>query len=312
MNNEQEQVKDDGVASVPFKSGFVALVGRPSVGKSTLLNACYGGKIAITSRVAQTTRKRMRAVITTDTSQIVLVDTPGLHKPKDALGHTLNQTALATLSDVDIIAHLIDATAEVGTGDAWVSKHVLSSSASYKLLVITKADKTDAAHIQTQIEKAQKFGSYDDVLVVSATQRFNIDAFLALVEAHLPEGPHWFFDDMDVDATDEELISEFIREKILRNTRAEIPHSVAVSVDEMLWKKKDLCSLRATIMVERSGQKAIIIGKQGRFLKQIGTEARRDIEKLLGVRVFLDLVVEVRPKWREDANEIRRLGYEAE
>lgn len=312
MDIEQEISKDSCSSSVPFKSGFVALVGRPSVGKSTLLNACYGGKIAITSRVAQTTRKRMRAVITSDTSQIVLVDTPGLHKPKDALGHTLNQTALSALSDVDIVAHLIDASAEVGTGDAWVSKHVLTSSASYKILVITKADKADSPQIQSQIEKAQQFGSYDDVLVVSATQRFNIDSFLSLVEAHLPEGPHWFFDDMDVDATDEELISEFIREKILRNTRAEIPHSVAVSVDEMRWKKKDLCSIRATIMVERAGQKAIIIGRQGKFLKQIGTEARRDIEKLLGARVFLDLVVEVCPKWRQDANEIRKLGYEAE
>lgn len=295
-----------------FKSGFVALVGRPSVGKSTLLNACYGGKIAITSKVAQTTRKRLRAVITTDTSQIILVDTPGLHKPQDALGKTLNQTALLELNDVEVVAFLVDATAPIGRGDVWVAKHVHASSAAYKILVLTKADKASQAQVNAQLEASSQLGSFDDTLVVSATQHFGVDEFLHRIEDHLPDGPHWFFDDMDVDATDEELMSEFIREKILNLTHDEIPHSVAVHIDDVAWRSKKLCSIRATIMVERAGQKAIIIGKKAALIKEIGMQARRDIEKLVGAQVFLDLVVRVYPKWRNDQNEIRRLGYEAE
>ena len=294
-----------------FHSGFVALVGRPSVGKSTLVNACVGEKVAITSPVAQTTRRRLRAVVNLDYAQIDIVDTPGLHKPKDALGKELNKSALGELADVDVAAFLIDATRPVGRGDEWVAKHVEASRASFKLLVITKADLADPEQVSSQLDAARSLMRFDDEIVVSARDGFNVDAFLKIVSEHLPEGPKWFPDDMATDATDEELISEYIREKVLLNCRQEVPHSVAVRCDEVRWAKDGHGSILATILVERAGQKAIVIGKGGQMIKKIGTEARRDIEYLFGSKVFLDLEVRVQPQWRRDQSEIRRLGYDA-
>ena len=223
----------------PFTSGFVALVGRPSVGKSTLLNACLGEKVAITSPVAQTTRRRLRAVVNTPTSQLVIVDTPGLHKPKDALGKELNRVALGELADVDAVAMLIDATKPVGRGDQWVANHVQASEAEYKLLVISKADIAAPEQVASQLEAARQLADFDDELVLSATEGFNVDSFVALVSKHLPEGPKWFPDDMDIDATPEDLVAEFVREKVLLNMRQEIPHSVGVICDDIEWGKHD-------------------------------------------------------------------------
>ena len=297
----------------PFRSGFVALVGRPSVGKSTLLNACLGEKVAITSPVAQTTRRRLRAVVNTETSQLVIVDTPGLHKPKDALGKELNRVALGELADVDAVAFLIDATKPVGRGDQWVANHVQASEAGYKLLVVTKADIAKPDQVTAQLEAARQLAVFDDELVVSATEGFNVDTFVSLVSGHLPEGPRWFPNDMDIDATPEELVAEFVREKVLLNMRQEIPHSVGVLCDDIEWGKNDHASVTATILVERESQKGMVIGKGGRMIKRIGTEARSDIERLLGANsVYLDLSVRVQPQWRRDANEIRRLGYQAD
>ncbi len=298
-------------SAAPFRSGFVALVGRPSVGKSTLVNACVGEKVAITSPVAQTTRRRLRAVVNVENAQIIIVDTPGLHKPKDALGKELNKTSLGELADVDVAAFLIDATKPVGTGDAWVAKHVEASNAPFKLLVITKADAATPEEVTAQLEAARALMRFDDEIVLSAAAGFNVDAFLKIVADHLPEGPKWFPDDMATDATDEELISEYIREKVLLNCRQEVPHSVAVRCDEVRWAKDGHGSIHATILVERPGQKAIVIGKGGQMIKRIGIEARRDIEYLFGTNVFLDLEVRVQPQWRRDQNEIRRLGYDA-
>lgn len=294
-----------------FRSGFVALVGRPSVGKSTLVNACVGEKVAITSPVAQTTRRRLRAVVNTEDAQLVIVDTPGLHKPKDALGKELNKAALGELADVDVAAFLIDATRPVGRGDEWVAKHVEASHAAFKLLVITKADLASQEQVSEQLEAARRLMRFDDEIVVSATEGFNVDAFLAIVSEHLPEGPRWFPDDMATDATDEELISEYIREKVLLNCRQEVPHSVAVRCDDVSWAKDGHGSIQATILVERPGQKAIVIGKGGQMIKKIGIEARKDIEYLFGSKIYLDLEVRVQPQWRRDQSEIRRLGYDA-
>ncbi|WP_028264218.1 GTPase Era [Atopobium fossor] len=293
-----------------FHSGFVALVGRPNVGKSTLLNACLGHRVAITSPVAQTTRKRLRAVVNTDTSQLVIVDTPGLHKPKDALGKELNRAALGELADVDVVAMLIDATKPVGRGDEWVATHVEASHA-YKLLIITKADLATPEQMTSQLEAAQALAHFDDVLVVSATENFNVDAFIALVSSKLPEGPKWFPEGMETDATDEELVAEFVREKVLLNCKQEIPHSVGVLCNEITWAKNGHASIEATVLVEREGQKRIVIGHGGQMIKTIGMQARKDIERLFGARVFLSLEVRVRPAWRRDQNEIRRLGYDA-
>lgn len=293
-----------------FRSGFVALIGRPNSGKSTLLNACLQKHIAITSPVAQTTRKRLRAVINTDHSQLVICDTPGFHKPKDALGKELNRAALAELQDVDVVALLIDATAPVGTGDEWVAKHLTHSDA-YKLLVITKADLATQEQVSSQLTAAQALADFNDALVTSATENFNVDTFISLVSEHLPEGPQWYLDDMETDARDEDIVAEFVREKVLINCRQEIPHAVGVICEDLVWTAKDHVSAECKIFVERESQKGIVVGAGGTMIRRIGTQARQDIEKYLDASCYLTLEVEVRPQWRRDAHEIKRLGYDA-
>ena len=297
--------------SQAFRSGFVALVGRPNVGKSTLLNACMGERIAITSPVAQTTRRRMRAVVNRPGCQLVIVDTPGLHKPKDALGKELNRSALGELADVDVVAFLVDATKPVGRGDEWVATHVDAARAT-RLLVVTKADLATPEQVKEQLDAARKLARFSDELAVSARTGFNVDSFVSLVASKLPEGPQWFPEDMDTDASDEELVAEFVREKVLYNARDEVPHSVGVLCDDIQWKKDGHASVTATIYVEREGQKGILIGKGGSMIKRIGVAARKDLERLFGCKVFLELKVQVRPDWRRDANVIRRLGYSAD
>ncbi|QOY61468.1 GTPase Era [Thermophilibacter immobilis] len=298
--------------NVVFASGFVALVGRPNAGKSTLLNACVGEKLAITSPVAQTTRRRMRAVVNTDHSQLVIIDTPGLHKPKDALGSELNRSALGELAGADVVALLVDATKPVGTGDAWVARHVAASSAPYKLLVLTKADVAGPEQVAAQLAAVRDLVELNDELVVSAREGFNVDAFVELVSAHLPEGPRWFPEGMDVDATPEDLVAEFVREKLFCNLRQELPHSVGVLCDGLEYADDGHASIEVTVLVEREGQKAIVVGHGGQMIKRVGVQARRDIERLLGCKVYLDLKVRVAPQWRRDEREIRRLGYSSE
>lgn len=294
----------------PFKSGFVALVGRPNAGKSTLLNACVGQKVAIASPVAQTTRKRLRAVVGTETSQIIIVDTPGLHKPKDALGKELNRSALGELEDVDVVALLVDATKPVGRGDAWVANHVAHCDA-HKLLVLTKADASTPEQVSSQLEAASELADFDDCIVISAQEGFNVDAFLRLVERWLPEGPRWFPEDMRHDASEEDVVAEFVREKAFLMLRDELPHSLGVRCDSITYAKDGHASVSATILVERAGQKGIVVGRGGSMIKRIGMAARRDVERLLGCKVYLELTVRVQPKWRKDRSEIARLGYDA-
>ena len=294
-----------------FRSGFVALVGRPNAGKSTLLNACYGQKVAITSPVAQTTRRRLRAVVNRPDCQLVIVDTPGIHKPKDGLGSELNKSALNELSDVDVIAFVIDASAPIGRGDAWVAERVAAARAP-KILVLTKADLVGPEQMQRQLEAARALVDFDDELVVSSTEGFNVEAFVNVVAGYLPPGPQWFPEDMGTDETDERLVAEFVREKVLLHTREEIPHAAGVICDEFERPKRGLLRLHATVYVEREGQKGIIVGKGGEMIKRIGVEARRDFERMFGCRVFLGLDVKVKRNWREDAREIRRFGYAAD
>ena len=294
-----------------FKSGFVALVGRPNVGKSTLLNACLGQKVAIESPVAQTTRKRLRAVVNTSDAQIVIVDTPGLHKPKDALGKELNRSALGELADVDAVAMLVDATKPVGRGDAWVANHVNACEASFKLLVITKADVSDPQTIAAQLKAANELADFDDSIVVSAREGFNVDGFLSVLVEHLPNGPRWFPEGMSHDASLEDLVAEFVREKAFLNLRQEIPHSVGVVCNSIEFAKDGHASIEATILVERESQKGIVVGAKGSMIKRIGIQARPDIERLMGCKVYLSLSVRVQPQWRRDRSEIRRMGYDA-
>ncbi|NTU90270.1 MAG: GTPase Era, partial [Actinobacteria bacterium] len=213
------------VSNDDFRSGFVTLVGRPNAGKSTLINAVMGEKVAITSGTPQTTRHRLRAVLDRPNSQLVLVDTPGLHKPQDALGEELNNAAIKALRDVDVVAMLVDASKPIGKGDAWVAKLIESVSA-HKILVITKADLSNYQEIENQITRAKRLVDFDDIVVVSAMKRFNIEGFVSSVSQFLPKGPRWFPVGMRTDQSIETVISEFIREKVIRTTFDELPYSV--------------------------------------------------------------------------------------
>lgn len=292
-----------------FRSGFVTLVGRPNAGKSTLLNALMGHKIAITSDTAQTTRHRLRAILTTDDAQIILVDTPGIHKPHDPLGEELNRTAAKSLEDVDVIAMLIDASKPVGKGDEWVANTVRAAE-GVKICVLTKTDLVDRATLDAQRAAAEALGPWDAMVGLSSVTGYNLDAFLEEVVAFLPEGPAWFPRDMQTDQPLEVMVAEFIREKILRSFTEELPHAIGVQVEDMHFdEERGKTYLEAFIYVERDSQKGMIIGKNGAAIKAIGTEARHDLEHLLGEPIYLDLRVKVKKNWRRDAAQIRRFGY---
>ena len=290
-------------------SGFVALVGRPNAGKSTLVNALVGVKVAITSNTPQTTRHRLRAVLDRDDAQIVLVDTPGLHKPVDALGEEVNRSSILAAADVDVIALCIDATASVGSGDRWVAKRVASGKRPV-VLVLTKADAADEATIARQLARARELVTPVAEVVLSAKTGLNLEGFVAAVVPLLPPGPRYFPRDMTTDQPLEVMLAELVREKALRMTRDEVPHAVGVALDELEYDSaRDFHTVRATIYVERESQKGIIIGKGGEVVRAIGTDARADMERLLGTGVHLDLRVKVKKDWRRDSTQIRRFGY---
>ena len=298
-----------GYRDESFRSGFVAMIGRPNAGKSTLVNAIVGHKIAITSDTAQPTRHRFNAVLTRPEFQLVMVDTPGLHKPHDALGEELNESAIKGLEGIDAAAFLLDCSKPFGRGDAWVVRQVQASKAK-KVLVLTKTDLVDDETVEAQRQAAFEAGKWDSVVALSALTGENVEGFIQAVAELMPEGPMWFPADMDTDQSIEVIVAEFIREKILRSFFDEVPHAVGVAVEEMEYvKKSDLERIYATIYVEHDSQKGIIIGKKGSALKRIGTEARNDLEQFLGSKVFLDLRVKVRKNWRRDLNQIRRFGY---
>ena len=293
-----------------FRSGFVTLLGRPNAGKSTLLNAIMAQKFAIASPTAQTTRHRFRAIHTTEAYQLVIVDTPGIHKPHDTLGEELNTTALKSLEGIDVAAFLLDAHEPLGRGDEWVISELAKVKGTPKILVISKADLATEEEIATQIERASELADWDQVITLSAVTGQNVDAFVDAVVSYLPEGPLWFPADMQTDQPQEVIIAEFIREKILFTVYDEVPHAIGVVVDEMSYnRRKHLTRIYATIYVERDSQKGILIGKGGETIKHIGTEARKDLETLLDTKVFLDLQVKVKKNWRRDLNLIRRFGY---
>lgn len=292
-----------------FRSGFVTFVGRPNAGKSTLLNTIMGKKIAITSDTAQTTRHRFRAVKTTDDYQLVMVDTPGLHKPHDALGEELNTSALKALEDVDVAAFLIDASQDVGRGDEWVANQ-LAKVDTVRILVLTKTDLVDQQKLQEQRGLAEKLGEWDDIVECSSVSGEGVDLFIEKVVELLPPGPLWFPADMETDQPIEVVVAEFVREKILQSFHDEIPHAIGVQTEEISYnRKKKITSIRAIVYVEHESQKGMVIGKGGASIKRIGSEARVDLERIMGNKVFLDLAVKVKKNWRRDATQIRRFGY---
>ncbi|MEA5076582.1 MAG: GTPase Era [Coriobacteriia bacterium] len=300
-------MSDPGYETVA--SGFVALVGRPNAGKSTLVNALVGTKVAITSDTPQTTRHRLRAVLDRDDAQVVLVDTPGLHKPHDALGEEVNRSSMLAASDVDVIALCIDASASVGSGDRWVAERVARGRRPV-VLVLTKSDVVDEATIARQLERARELVTPVAEVVLSAKTGTNLDAFVDTVVAMLPDGPRFFPRDMTTDQPLEVMLAELVREKVLRKTHDEVPHAVGVLLDELEYDEaRDFHRISATIYVERESQKGIIIGKGGEMIRAIGTEARADMERLLGTKAHLDLRVKVRKDWRRDGAQIKRFGY---
>ncbi|MDR1412527.1 MAG: GTPase Era [Actinomycetes bacterium] len=294
-----------------FHSGFAALVGRPNAGKSTLVNALIGAKVAITSNTPQTTRHRLRAIFNTADAQAIFVDTPGLHKPHDALGEEVNRSTYKALEDVDVLALLIDASQPVGKGDRWIFDFVTHLPRAPKpLLVLSKVDLVDADELRSQHERLETLGDFDEICEISAITGQGVSTFANAVVARLPAGPRWFPTDVQTDQPMEVMIAEFIREKVLRSTFDEVPHATGVEVGELDYdEKRDLTSIYATIYVERESQKGIVVGKGGAGIKAIGTSARADLEQLLGTRVYLDLRVKVKKNWRRDAAQIRRFGY---
>ncbi|PKQ20602.1 MAG: GTPase Era [Actinobacteria bacterium HGW-Actinobacteria-6] len=291
------------------KSGFVALVGRPNAGKSTLVNALVGSKVAITSNTPQTTRHRLRAIVDQEDAQIVFVDTPGLHKPEDALGEELNRSAMMALSDVDVACLVIDASQQIGPGDRWVAHRVAEAKAA-RVLILTKVDIARPEEVEKQLVVARGLAKFDEVVVCSAREAFNLDGVIAAVKSHLPDGPRYFPRDMPTDQSVVVMLAEFIRERVLHNTRDEVPHAVGVVIEDMKYSKKsDTTTIMAIIFVERESQKGIIVGKSGDMIRKIGTDARVDLERLLGTKVYLDLRVKVKKDWRRDASQIKRFGY---
>ncbi len=294
-----------------FRSGFVALVGRPNAGKSTLINALVGEKVAIVSDRAQTTRHRLRAVLDRPAAQLVLVDTPGLHKPHDVLGEEVNRATYKALEDVDVIAFLIDASTSVGKGDAWVAELIKKVQRKTPVvLVLTKLDLVDPEQMGAQRKRAAALGEAAALCELSAVAGAGLERFITTIESLLPEGPRWFPEDLTTDQPLEVMIAEFIREKALRATFDEVPHALGVSVDEFsVDERRNLTRIFATIYTEHDSQKGIIIGAGGAGIKRIGAEARTDLEHLLGTRVFLDVRVKVKKNWRRDLSQIRRFGY---
>lgn len=290
-----------------FRSGFITMIGRPNMGKSTLINALIGEKMVITSDKPQTTRNRIQCILNRDGAQIVFIDTPGIHKPHDKMGEYLVKTAYDSLEDVDLVLFLVDAKFSPGKGDTFILNQIRSLKTPI-ILVLNKIDKISHEILETRIQEYQDFAGFP-VIPISALKSKNLDKLVDTMVGYLPEGPMYYPEDMITDQIEQFIIAEIIREKILHLTREEIPHAVAVRIEEMIERSEDKMYIRAVINVERNSQKGIIIGKNGSMLKKVGQLARKDIEGLLAIPTYLDLWVKVREDWRERDIELRRLGY---
>jgi GTPase len=295
-----------------FRSGFVALIGRPNVGKSTLMNSMIGEKMAIMSDKPQTTRNQIRGILTLESLQAVFLDTPGIHKPQHKLGERMVNIAIRTLQEVDVILFLVDAEAGAGGGDEFILRQ-LEAVETPVILVVNKADKAGTQIAEALLARYSPLYPFKGALPVSALQGDNLDRLLALITEHLPEGPQYYPSDMITDQPERLIVAELIREKVLELTRDEVPHSVAVEIMSMAPREgRDLVDIQANIYVERDSQKGIVIGKQGAMLKEVGQRSRRDIEALLGSPVFLQLWVKVKKDWRNKEGTWQSLGLELE
>lgn len=291
-----------------FKSGFVAVVGRPNVGKSTLINALIGDKIVIVSDKAQTTRNRIICVYTDEEKQIVFMDTPGIHKPKHKLGEFMVDAAIESLKEIEAVLFVVAGNEKRGPGDNFILEQLKKVKVPV-FLVINKIDTLERKEILKTIVTYQEAYPFAGIIPISAKEKDNLDEVLKVLTDVLPEGPQYFPEDMITDQPERLIIADIVREKILLKTRDEVPHAIAVDVDEMKTRDDGMTYVRATIYCERDSQKGIIIGKRGAMLREIGGEARVDIERLLATKVYLDLWVKVKKDWRNKSGMLSELGY---
>ncbi|MBP3964194.1 MULTISPECIES: GTPase Era [Paenibacillus] len=291
-----------------YHSGFVAIIGRPNVGKSTLINEVIGQKIAIMSDKPQTTRNKIHGVYTKDNSQIVFLDTPGIHKPTSKLGDFMVKSAVGTLGEVDAALFLIDASEGLGGGDRFIIE-ALKKVKTPVFLIMNKIDKIEPEALLPLIVQYKDLYDFAEIIPISALQGSNVNTLLKVLSSYLPEGPQYYPADQITDHPEQFVCAELIREKILHLTREEVPHSIAVAIENMKVQENGVVNIGAVIYVERDSQKGIVIGKQGALLKQVGKEARRDIETLLGSRVFLELWVKVKKDWRNQERVLKDLGF---
>ena len=293
-----------------FKSGFVTLIGRPNVGKSTLMNYLIGQKIAITSNKPQTTRNRIQTVLTTDEGQIVFVDTPGIHKAKNKLGEYMVNVAEKTLNEVDVVLWLVEPTTFIGAGEQHIAKQ-LQRVKTPVILVINKVDSVKREEILPAIAAYKDIYDFADIVPVSARSGDNTDELLRVIMKYLPYGPQFYDEDTITDQPERQIVAELIREKALHSLQDEIPHGIAVAIDRMKMQNK-VMHIDATIICERDSHKGIIIGKQGSMLKKIGSTARYEIERMLDCKVNLKLWVKVKKDWRDSEFLMKNFGYREE
>ncbi|WP_123025132.1 GTPase Era [Mycolicibacterium stellerae] len=296
-----------------FRSGFVCFVGRPNTGKSTLMNALVGAKVAITSNRPQTTRHTIRGIVHRDDFQIILVDTPGLHRPRTLLGQRLNDLVRDTYSEVDVIGLCIPADESIGPGDRWIHEQIRAVAPRTKVVaIVTKIDKVPKERLAAQLMAASELVGPDaEIVPVSATTGEQVDVLIGVLADLLPPGPAFYPDGELTDEPEEVLMAELIREAALEGVRDELPHSLAVVIEEVSPRegRDDLIDVHAILFVERDSQKGIVIGKGGARLREVGTAARTQIEKLLGTKVYLDLRVKIAKNWQRDPKQLGRLGF---
>ncbi|MFD0555847.1 GTPase Era [Stackebrandtia endophytica] len=297
--------------SVPFRAGFACFVGRPNAGKSTLTNAIIGSKIAITSNRPQTTRHVVRGILHRPNSQLILIDTPGLHKPKTLLGERLNDQVRQTWSEVDVVGLCIPADEPIGPGDRFISREIAELKAKV-VAVVTKTDLVSRATLLKQLTAVNEMADFAEIVPVSAITGEQIEVLVDVLSKHLPESPQLYPDDMISDEPERVMIAELVREAALEGVRDELPHSIAVLIEDVEDEETDQGprkKIYAEIYVERPSQKAIVIGKGGSRLRVVGTRARKEIAKLLDARVYLDLHVRVAKDWQRNPKYLQRLGF---
>ena len=290
------------------KSGFAAVIGRPNVGKSTLINALIGQKIAIMSDKPQTTRSRILCILTEEDAQVIFLDTPGVHKPKHKLGDYMAKATEGALHGVDVVVFVVDVTEKMGAGEQYILKQLANVRVPV-LLAVNKVDCIPRQQSLPIIESYAKVYDFAGIVPISAREGENLDGLLAEIKKHLPEGPQYYPADMVTDQPERLIIAELVREKVLALTRDEIPHAVAVDIEEMTTRQKGDVYIRAVIYVERESQKGIVIGAKGALLRTIGAQARADVETLLGAKVYLDLWVKTRKDWRNRVTALREFGF---